>query len=150
QCLVSSQERFDGAPQPGPEFNLTRDGALCDLSGEPGVENQSIRNFDGLTHATTVAKCYPLSNRQTSFAKWSQSPVLPRTRRAYETHLSAGSTAVILMLDRNCGRKLLPSPAVCCLPLANFKPALSPFLSRTLFLASLMTQWMFCIDRAFV
>ena len=25
--------------------------------------------------------------------KWSQSPVLPRTRRAYETHLSAGSTA---------------------------------------------------------
>jgi hypothetical protein len=28
-------------------------------------------------------------------AKWSQSPVLPRTRRAYETHLSAGSTAVL-------------------------------------------------------
>jgi len=27
-------------------------------------------------------------------AKWSQSPVPPRTRRAYETHLSAGSTAV--------------------------------------------------------
>jgi len=25
--------------------------------------------------------------------KWSQSPVLPRTQRAYETHLSAGSTA---------------------------------------------------------
>lgn len=25
---------------------------------------------------------------------WSQSPVLPRTRRAYETHLSAGSTAI--------------------------------------------------------
>ena len=25
--------------------------------------------------------------------KWSQSPVLPRTRRAYETHLNAGSTA---------------------------------------------------------
>src|SRR5881394_1837623 len=24
--------------------------------------------------------------------EWSQSPVLPRTRRAYETHLSAGST----------------------------------------------------------
>src|SRR5690606_28756822 len=41
QCLVSSQERFDGATQPGPEFNLTRNGALCDLSGEPGVENQS-------------------------------------------------------------------------------------------------------------
>ena len=27
--------------------------------------------------------------------KWSQSPVLPRTRRAYETHVSAGSTAVL-------------------------------------------------------
>ena len=27
-------------------------------------------------------------------AKWSQSPVLPRTQPAYETHLSAGSTAV--------------------------------------------------------
>jgi len=26
---------------------------------------------------------------------WSQSPVLPRTKRAYETHLSAGSTAVL-------------------------------------------------------
>lgn len=26
---------------------------------------------------------------------WSQSPVLPRTRRAYETHLSAGSTAAL-------------------------------------------------------
>jgi hypothetical protein len=25
--------------------------------------------------------------------KWSQSPVLPRTRKAYETFLSAGSTA---------------------------------------------------------
>ena len=25
--------------------------------------------------------------------KWSQSPVLPRTQRAYETHLSADSTA---------------------------------------------------------
>lgn len=28
-------------------------------------------------------------------AKWSQSPVLPRTRRVYEAHLSAGSTAVL-------------------------------------------------------
>ena len=27
--------------------------------------------------------------------KWSQSPVPPRTRRAYETHLSAGSTAML-------------------------------------------------------
>ena len=27
--------------------------------------------------------------------KWSQSPVPPRTRRAYETHLSPGSTAVL-------------------------------------------------------
>jgi hypothetical protein len=27
--------------------------------------------------------------------KWSQSPVLPRTWRAYETHVSAGSTAVL-------------------------------------------------------
>ena len=28
--------------------------------------------------------------------KWSQSPVPPRTWRAYETHVSAGSTAMIL------------------------------------------------------
>jgi hypothetical protein len=27
--------------------------------------------------------------------KWSQSPVLPRTQRAYETHLSTGPTAVL-------------------------------------------------------
>jgi len=27
--------------------------------------------------------------------KWSQSPVLPQTQWAYETHLSAGSTAVL-------------------------------------------------------
>jgi len=27
--------------------------------------------------------------------KWSQSPVLHRTQRAYETHLSAGSIAVL-------------------------------------------------------
>jgi hypothetical protein len=27
--------------------------------------------------------------------KWSQSPVLPRTKRAYETCLSAGSTAML-------------------------------------------------------
>ncbi len=27
--------------------------------------------------------------------KWSQPPVLPRTERAYEAHLSAGSTAVL-------------------------------------------------------
>jgi len=27
--------------------------------------------------------------------KWSQSPVLPRTQRAYETRVSAGSTVVL-------------------------------------------------------
>src|SRR5882724_6257644 len=35
--------------------------------------------------------------------KWSQSPVLPRTERAYETHLSAGSTAM-LAHGHHCGR----------------------------------------------
>jgi hypothetical protein len=29
--------------------------------------------------------------------KWSQSPVPPRTKRAYETHVSAGSTTVLAL-----------------------------------------------------
>ena len=33
--------------------------------------------------------------------QWSQSPVPPRTKRAYETHLSAGSTAVLLRTAKN-------------------------------------------------
>src|ERR1035437_8520357 len=40
-------------------------------------------------------------------AKWSQSPVLPWTQRAYETCLSAGSTA---MLSKN--QKMEPPPGV--------------------------------------
>ena len=52
--------------------------------------------------------------------EWSQSPVLPRTQRAYETHLSAGSTAVLLRtatelesLTRNCtGLIRLPSECI--------------------------------------
>ena len=40
--------------------------------------------------------------------KWSQSPVPPRTQRAYETHLSAGSTAVLAHVHL----KLEPSPGV--------------------------------------
>src|SRR6266496_6262270 len=32
-------------------------------------------------------------SRSSKSEGWSQSPVLPRTQRAYETHLSAGSTA---------------------------------------------------------
>ena len=35
------------------------------------------------------------TRRSASSEGWSQSPVLPRTQRAYETHLSAGSTAMI-------------------------------------------------------
>jgi hypothetical protein len=34
------------------------------------------------------------SRRLLHGGEWSQSPVLPRTRRAYETHVSAGSTAI--------------------------------------------------------
>src|SRR5688572_14840330 len=46
--------------------------------------------------------------------RWSQSPVLPRTRRAYETHLSAGSTAIKTgVLTRSCaGLIRLPSERI--------------------------------------
>ena len=41
------------------------------------------------------------TRRSASSEGWSQSPVLPRTMRAYETHLSAGSTAVLSKSRRN-------------------------------------------------
>jgi len=41
--------------------------------------------------------------------KWSQSPVLPWARRAYETCLSAGSTA---WLADDCQTKMEPPPGI--------------------------------------
>jgi len=41
-----------------------------------------------------------LSSRSSESEGWSQSPVLPWAQRAYETCLSAGSTAVIEIVNR--------------------------------------------------
>ena len=57
ECRVSSQKRFDGAAQPGPsEFNLSRNGPFRDFACEPGIENQSVRKLNRLTHGPKVAK----------------------------------------------------------------------------------------------
>ena len=44
-----------------------------------------------------------LTSRSWQNEGWSQSPVLPRTERAYETHLSAGSTAMLAHGHRSDG-----------------------------------------------
>ena len=49
-------------------------------------------------------------------AKWSQSPVLPRTQRAYETHLSAGSTAVLAQGQHRNGAPTRSCTRLACLP----------------------------------
>ena len=56
--LVPSQKRFDGAPQPGPEFNLTGNGSVSSFSHESRILRQRIRDFNRLTHDCKVAKRY--------------------------------------------------------------------------------------------
>src|SRR5262245_72914 len=50
----------------------------------------------GVASAGSLYKSDPSQCIGTWRRKWSQSPVPPRTRRAYETHVSSGSTAMIL------------------------------------------------------
>ena len=52
-----------------------------------------------------------LSSRSSESEGWSQSPVLPWAQRAYETCLSAGSTAVVLAYG-HYATKLEPPPGV--------------------------------------
>src|SRR5437016_6278046 len=52
-----------------------------------------------------------LPSRSSTSEGWSQSPVPPRTQRAYETHLSAGSTANGA-LTRSC-TELIRLPSEC-------------------------------------
>lgn len=58
QGLVSPQKRLDGPSQPGPEFDLSRDGPFSNFPGKPGVEHQGVGDFNRLAHVITVAKCY--------------------------------------------------------------------------------------------
>jgi hypothetical protein len=58
QHLVATQEGLEGAPQPGPEFNLAGDGPLGRLTHQAGIQHQRIGDFDRLTHSQSVAKCY--------------------------------------------------------------------------------------------
>ena len=65
QCyyLTSAQERFNGPPQTGPEFDLPGDGSLGVLRSETSIQNQCVGKLHGLTHVETVAKCYPCCKR---------------------------------------------------------------------------------------
>ena len=60
-----------------------------------------------------------LPSRSSKSEGWSQSPVLPWTQRAYETCLSAGSTAM-LAHGRHCGRPAeIGAPTRSCTELAR-------------------------------
>ena len=61
QCLVASQERLDGASQPGPELDLAGDGTFGDFTGQSGIEHQAIGELHGLAHGEKVAKRYRVS-----------------------------------------------------------------------------------------
>ena len=72
-----------------------------------GLREQEMDPPAGAAPAGLHYKCNPQAaawrrtdrlNLRSAGARWSQSPVLPRAQRAYETCLSAGSTAVLAYL----------------------------------------------------
>ena len=70
---------------------------MARLQGEPAGCCQEAKGWWAATVLPRVLRFKrPLHHSLMLAArKWSQSPVLPRARRAYETCLSAGSTAVL-------------------------------------------------------
>jgi hypothetical protein len=67
-------------------------------SPQPVLPRQSFftKEVRGLPHGGESCSNNPIIHQSiTPFAVWSQSQVLPWARRAYETCLSAGSTAVL-------------------------------------------------------
>jgi len=57
----SLQERFDGAAQLRPKFDLPRDGPFGDFAREAGVQDQLVGEFNRLTRVSAVAKGYSMS-----------------------------------------------------------------------------------------
>ena len=61
QHMIPAQQRFKGTPDFGPKLDLSCDGSFHKAAGDPGVQQQGIRDFDWLTHGLKVAKRYHLS-----------------------------------------------------------------------------------------
>ena len=49
-----------------PELDLTGDRALCELGGQPSVEDELVGYLDGLAHRVMVAFCYRAGKLSTS------------------------------------------------------------------------------------
>ncbi len=55
ESLRALEEGLDGAAESRPELDLSRNGAVLRLAGQPGIQDERIREFNRVTHIQVVA-----------------------------------------------------------------------------------------------
>src|SRR5690606_24468048 len=101
QRLAPSQQRFDGLPGTGPEFDLPGDRALGDLCREARIRNQAIGEPVRLTHnSCRVAKRYPSSSGAMELPP-GNSPCLAQAQDVvYASGMSANTSTLTIRLPK--------------------------------------------------
>src|ERR1035438_10730201 len=86
-ALRSAVEQvLHGSAKAGPIFHLAGNRSLAGFGCNPGIENKSIGEFDGLWHGVMVAKCYRNFNLPLPVQLPCSSLLRPRFRWHESTH----------------------------------------------------------------